>query len=167
MKTIVPRFSQTVKSIPLFILFAACFGLANAQVVAVDYGKSYINVTKGANGGTIEVGDTLEFRSTFVLRCTSGCPAYVDSCAYYDTIKVGMTYIPNSLAVLTNEGKIYKSFTDLAGDDCGVRTGGNIQINLGYNNTDMPATATRRGRSVIRISLLILEVPVLWWLLIV
>jgi hypothetical protein len=146
MKITLPYFSFTVKSILLFILFTSFHIRMQSQVVVVDYGKSYINVTKGANGGTIEVGDTLEFRSTFVVRCTSGCPAFVDSCAYYDTVKAGMSYIPNSLAVLTNEGKIYKSFTDAAGDDCGTRTGSNLQINLGFNTTDAPATAFRRGR---------------------
>jgi hypothetical protein len=112
----------------------------------VDFGKSYINVTKGQNGGTIEVGDTLEFRSTFVVRCTSGCPAYVDSCAYYDTVKTGMTYLANSLSILTNEGKVYKSFTDASGDDCGTISGANIRINMGFNTTDAPANAYRRGR---------------------
>jgi hypothetical protein len=146
MKITLPYFSLTVKSILLFILFTSFHIRMQSQVVVVDYGKSYINVTKGANGGTIEVGDTLEFRSTFVVRCTSGCPAFVDSCAYYDTVKVGMSYIPNSLAVLTNEGKIYKSFTDAAGDDCGTRAGSNLRINLGFNTTDAPATAFRRGR---------------------
>lgn len=146
MKITLPYFSLTVKSILLFILFTSFHIRMQSQVVVVDYGKSYINVTKGANGGTIEVGDTLEFRSTFVVRCTSGCPAFVDSCAYYDTVKAGMSYIPNSLAVLTNEGKIYKSFTDAAGDDCGTRAGSNLRINLGFNTTDAPATAFRRGR---------------------
>jgi len=146
MKTFIPDFSLTVKRMLLAILFISLFSPSYSQVVVVDYGKSYINITKGNTGGTIEVGDTLEFRSTFVLRCTSGCPAYVDSCAYYDTLKAGTLYIPNTLAVLTNEGKVYKSFTDIAGDDCGRIVGGNIQINLGYNTADMPATAFRRGR---------------------
>ncbi|MBC7849472.1 MAG: T9SS type A sorting domain-containing protein [Chitinophagaceae bacterium] len=128
----------------IFLLFHDTDG--NAQTVVVDYGKSYVNITKGLTGGTVEVGDTLEMRSTFVVRCTSGCPAFVDSCAYYDTVKAGTAYIPSSLAVRTNEGKIYKSFTDVSGDDCGNITGNNIRINLGFNNADAPATAFRRGR---------------------
>ena len=113
--------------------------------IVVDYGKSYVNITKGLNGGTIEPGDTLEMRSTFVVRCSGTC-TYIDSCGYFDTVKTGMNYIPNSLAVLTNEGKIYKSFTDTWGDDCGYIVGNNIRINLGYNNADAPADAFRRGR---------------------
>lgn len=136
---------STLKSLVLIVLFIFFYLQGQSQVV-VDYGKSYINITKGLNGGTIEPGDTLEFRSTFVVRCLSGCPAYVDSCAYYDTLKTGLTYIPSSLAVLTNEGKTYKAFTDNAGDDCGEMIGGNIRINLGFNTTDAPATVSRRGR---------------------
>ena len=145
MKRSLPILSFLLKNIFLILLFIFFFLLSNSQV-SVDFGKSYINVTKGQNGGTIEVGDTLQFRSTFVVRCTSGCPAYVDSCAYYDTVKAGMTYLAGSLSILTNEGKVYKSFTDAPGDDCGTITGANIQINMGFNTTDAPANANRRGR---------------------
>ena len=32
----------------------------------IDYSKSYVNITKGLNGGTVDPGDTLEIRATFV-----------------------------------------------------------------------------------------------------
>lgn len=145
MKPNAPLRSLTVKIILAIGMLLTATQLSLAQVV-VDYGKSYINITKGLNGGTVEPGDTLELRSTFVVRCTSGCPAYVDSCAYYDTVKTGMTYIPGSLAILTNEGKVYKAFTDAYGDDCGWISGNDIRINMGYNTAQAPATAFRRGR---------------------
>jgi hypothetical protein len=110
-----------------------------------DYGKTYMNISKGLNGGTVETGDTLEIRTTFVVRSS-----YYDSCAYYDTIRAGTTYIPGTLNILTNEGKVYKAFTDAAGDDCGTITvvGPNsyILINMGYNTADAPASAFKRGR---------------------
>ena len=145
MKKSLLRDSFLLKSLFLLLLFTSVLSHSRAQVV-VDYGKSYINITKGLNGGTIEVGDTLEMRSTFVVRCLSGCPVYVDSCAYYDTVRAGTAFIPGSLAVLTNEGKIYKGFTDAAGDDCGNISSGNIRINLGFNTADAPANAFARGR---------------------
>lgn len=146
MKRNLPRYFSL--NLGILSLLSILLHFSAAAQVAVDYGKSYVNITKGINGGTIETGDTLEMRSTFVVRCTGGScsTAYVDSVAYYDTIKTGMSYVPSSLAVLTNEGKIYKSFTDAANDDCGFISGSNIRINMGYNTSDNPATAYRRGR---------------------
>jgi len=124
----------------LSILLVNAFS-ASAQ--NIDFGKSFINVTKGSNGGTIEPGDTLEIRASFVVR--SGT---FDSCGYFDAIPAGTAYIPGTIRVLTNEGKIYKQFTDAFGDDCGWITGSNVRINLGYVVTNRPATAFRRGRVV-------------------
>src|SRR5690606_23529411 len=55
-------------------------------------------------------------------------------------------YIPNTIRVLTNEGKIYKQFSDTHGNDEGWRNGNNIRINLGYRQTSNPARWYRRGR---------------------
>ncbi|MGL6266428.1 MAG: hypothetical protein ACRC2O_00820, partial [Chitinophagaceae bacterium] len=99
----------------------------NGYAQNIDFGKSYVNITKGLNGGTIETGDTLEIRSVFVVR--SGV---YDSCAYNDIIPVGTSFIPGTIRVLTNEGKIYKQFTDVQFDDEGWINGTNIRINLGY-----------------------------------
>lgn len=107
----------------------------------IDFGKSYINITKGLNGGTVEPGDTLEIRASFVVK--SGT---YDSCAYFDAVPAGTVYIPNTIRVLTNEGKIYKQFTDAVSDDEGWISGTTIRINLGYEPTDAPASSTRRGR---------------------
>jgi hypothetical protein len=130
--------------IKFFICFAALiFYHLFAKAQNIDFGKSYINVTKGTNGGTIEPGDTLEIRAAFVVR--SGT---YDSCAYYDAVPTGTTYIANTIRVLTNEGKIYKQFTDAQWDDQGWLNGSNIRINLGYNGAAAPATAYRRGRVI-------------------
>src|SRR5215203_6907260 len=108
----------------------------------VDYGKSYVNLTKGVSGGTVEVNDILEVRATFVVR--SGT---LDSCAFYDTIRPGFSYVAGSMAILTNEGKVYKPFTDaLDLNDCGWYNGGNIRIHLGFVAASAPATWARRGR---------------------
>ena len=112
----------------------------------LDYGKSYINVTKGTTGGTIEPNDILEIRATFVVRTGT-----LDSCAFYDTIRAGTTYIPNSMAILTNEGKVYKPFTDpLNLTDCGWFDGtvglGVVRIHLGFVAANNPATGFRRGQ---------------------
>lgn len=127
---------------PLFTCMVFLCGstmMVNGQ--SIDFGKSYINLTKGMNGGTVEPGDTLEIRASFVVR--SGT---YDSCAYFDAVPAGTVYIPGTIRVLTNEGKIYKQFTDALNDDQGWISGSNIRINLGFNPAAQPATAARRGR---------------------
>ncbi len=128
---------------PLIKILTVLLLSGTGQVCAqnIDFGKSYINVTKGLNGGTVETGDTLEIRASFVVR--SGT---YDSCRYQDAVPAGTLYIPGTVRVLTNEGKIYKQLTDIYGDDPGWITGSNITIHLGYNTAAAPATAFRRGR---------------------
>lgn len=125
----------------LFIFFTQVSLTSYSQ--NIDFGKSYINVTKGTNGGTVEPGDVLEIRASIVVR--SGT---YDSCGYFDAIPAGTSYIAGTIRVLTNEGKIYKQFTDAWGDDQGYRTGSNIRINLGFNGAAAPGNAFRRGRIV-------------------
>lgn len=138
MKLTIPNCTQ---SFLLVILFVCLSGAIEMKAQNIDFGKSYINVTKGLNGGTVETGDTLEIRASFVVR--SGT---YDSCRYQDAIPTGTVYIPGTVRVLTNEGKIYKQFTDAYGDDQGWITGSNITIHLGYRTGASPATAFRRGR---------------------
>src|SRR5687768_5540961 len=129
------------KAILTFVLIYNAH-IASAQTA--EFGKSYINVTKGTNGGTLEPGDILEIRASFVV--TGGD---FDSCSFSDVIPAGTTYIPGTIRVLTNEGKIYKQFTDAATDDEGWITGTNVRINMGYNQTvsatSVPARWNRRG----------------------
>ncbi|MFI5185958.1 MAG: hypothetical protein ACHQF0_04500, partial [Chitinophagales bacterium] len=127
------------KYIYLLSIFSLHLFFASGQ--NIDFGKSFINVTKGTNGGTIEPGDTLEIRASFVVRVGT-----FDSCGYFDAVPAGTSYIPGTIRVLTNEGKIYKQFTDAANDDCGWITSPNIRINLGYTTGAAPATAFKRGR---------------------
>ncbi len=99
-----------------------------------------MNISKGTTGGTVQPGDTLEIRASVVVK--SGT---YDSCAFFDVVPAGTTYIAGTIRVLTNEGMIYKQLTDAYGDDPGWISGSNIQINLGYG-ASAPATAFRRGR---------------------
>jgi trimeric autotransporter adhesin len=134
---------------PFFYLFFFFnFLHTNAQP---DFGKSYINVSKPA-GGTVDVGDILEIRASLVVRSL-----IYDSCAFFDTIPAGTSYIAGTLRVLTNEGKIYKQFSDgkftapgtpndegwVTAVSPGVTA---VQINMGYLQTDVPSTVYRRGR---------------------
>lgn len=118
----------------------------------IDYGKSYVNITKGTGGGTINPGDTLEIRATLVIR-NSG--STLDSVAFLDTVHTNskVKLIPGSIALRTNEGKLYKSYTDAFDSDEGYRyisgTDTVIRINMGsgasnvargrYTNTSRPS----------------------------
>src|SRR5664279_4486635 len=155
MKTYTSNFTLS-RIIYTLLIIAICADPAFAQL-KIDYGKSYVNLTKGATGGTIEPGDILEVRATFVVG-GSGVNDFVDSCAYFDIVPGNTTYIPGSLAILTNEGKLYKTFTDVAGDDAGDITGTNVRINLGYKNAPT-ATAFRRGRITYNLSLIHISEP--------
>ncbi len=138
MKTFIPYLFLPKKFWTIILLLLSTF-VCLAQ--NIDFGKSYINVTKGLAGGTVEPGDILEIRAAFVVRSGS-----YDSCGYFDAIPAGTTYIANTIRVLTNEGKIYKQFTDAQADDEGWRNGAVVRINLGYNQAAAPARWFRRGR---------------------
>ncbi len=139
MKKSVPNYSFHVRLyLTSILLMAGGFAVRSQNI---DFGKSYINVTKGVNGGTVETGDTLEIRASLVVR--SGT---YDSCRYQDAVPSGTTFIPGSILVLTNEGKTYKQFTDVWGDDPGWISGSNVTIHMGFNASASPATAYRRGR---------------------
>ncbi len=98
----------------------------------IEYAKSYVNLTDGTVGGTIDPGDILEIRATLVVNRTGGINKSIDSVAFYDTLVAGggFGYIPGTLALKTNEGKLYSPsnatyFTDPyddAVDDAGYYT---------------------------------------------
>lgn len=116
---------------PLLICVCA-FGIATpgyAQVARVLTGKSYVNITKGVNGGTIEPGDILEIRATIAVGNWDG--RSVSNAHYVDTIPANTTYIAGSLKTMTNEGVTFRAFTDAGGDDPGYFTSGRLKINLG------------------------------------
>jgi hypothetical protein len=123
--------------------FNICVTHPNPPTPIIDFGKSYMNISK-PNSGTVETGDTLEIRASVVVRA-----GVYDSVSFTDNIPAGTIYIDSTLRVLTNEGKIFKQFTDPFNDtkdDEGWKTGSAITINMGYNQADNPATWVRRGR---------------------
>ena len=114
--------------------FSIC--VTDRVAARIEYSKSYINVTKGFTGGTIDPGDTLEMRATIVIFTRTA-----DSIAFYDTLfnTRGLRLVPGSISLRTNEGKIYKSFTDAFDADAGwtYQSGLDtvIRINLGFGPT--------------------------------
>lgn len=129
--------------------FTIC--IVDPTPATIDYGKSYANISKINGGGTISPGDTLEIRATLVVRTQA-----VDSLSFIDTLSKGLNYVPGSIAIRTNEGKIYRwdntdpsippvPFTDNFDSDAGyIYTSGPdsiIRINIGVGST-----GTARGK---------------------
>ena len=113
----------------------------------IHYGKTYANVTKGSGGGTIEPNDELEIRA--ILNIKAGA---MFNSVFLDTIPANTSYIPGTLRILTNEGKIFRQWTDAVDSDPADITGDNIKINLGnqanvstggsIRNTDRPTLSS-------------------------
>ncbi|HEX2534411.1 MAG TPA: T9SS type A sorting domain-containing protein, partial [Chitinophagaceae bacterium] len=123
--------------------FSIC--ISNPVSPQVDFSKSFINITKGLTGGTIETGDTLEVRGLVHVKAGT-----VDSLAFTDQIPAGTEYVAHSIRIRTNEGQQYKQFTDAPGDDAGWVTGstpGNtVRIHFGHTAGQVTGTATARGQ---------------------
>src|SRR5258706_8302015 len=143
MKLTVPFNRFLTSFIAMFVLFSLSTTSSFAQF---DFGKSYINVTKGTSGGTVEPGDILEIRASIVVRKSGASNTLIDNVMYTDAVPAGTTFIPGSIAVLTNEGKVFKSFTDGIPDDQGWITGSTVRINLEFTAGASPATPTAGGR---------------------
>lgn len=135
--------------LPVILAMLGISLTASTAYSQVTFGKSYVNITKGTTGGTYEPGDILEIRATIAVSSGSAT-----QCRYNDTIPANTTYIPGSLKILTNEGVVFKAFTDAGGDDAGMynSTNGTLRINLGSSGTGVAGaivsntgTATANG----------------------
>ncbi len=121
---------------------AGGFNICVSAPVPATYeiSRTYINVTKGSTGGTVNPGDTLEMRAILSINTKS-----LDSLSFIDTLynTKGLRLVPGSLAWRTNEGKIYgngaNAFTDALDADQGtVYTNGLdtiVRINIGAGST--------------------------------
>jgi hypothetical protein len=132
--------------------FTICVTTPSSSSTAnVEYSKSYVNVTKGTTGGSVEPGDILEIRATLVIR--SGT---IDSVAFFDTLQRngGFQYVSGTLATKTNEGKTYKSFLDPYDSDAGTvsilsNQDTAIQMNMGlYSNAAFRGSLSSNSRPV-------------------
>ena len=100
----------------------------------VATGKSYINITR-PNGGTFLPGDTLEVRATIaVTGGSSSSTNRVNYIRYVDTINLAkFEYIPQSLKMLSNEGRVQASYSDAANSDSAHidYASGRLRFNIG------------------------------------
>ena len=121
---------------------------SSAQISVVDIGKSFVNISKLATGGTFNPNDIIEIRVTFAV--SNVAPSQITAVQVFDTVPAKTTYIANSTRIATNEAITYKGpFSDAVDADGGSCVGGNVLINLGtgatgvaggtIKNTDKPS----------------------------
>ena len=73
----------------------------------LEFSYSYVNITRGVGGGTLEQGDIIEVRALVKVNATTS------NFYYIDTVRTGTQYISTSLKIVTNEGLTYQgSFTN-------------------------------------------------------
>ena len=109
-------------------LLLSLYGCLIATVAfsqTVQFGKSYINVSK-PNGGTFEPGDVLEIRATIALSAGT-----ITRLRYNDTLPANCTYVVGSLKTITNEGYSYFNYTDANDVDSGNVNGNFLRVNMG------------------------------------
>jgi hypothetical protein len=126
---------RKILPLSLFIAIIYLAGLLKPTTVygQVETGRSYVNITKGTTGGTFEPGDILEIRAAVAV----GNSTTITSVRYNDTIDNNFTYIPASLKILTNEGLVFRAYSDAASDDPAMfsNTNNSLRINLGATAT--------------------------------
>ena len=101
-----------------FIILSFLLSFTHTSAQTVTTGKSYINISR-PNGGTFLPGDTIEVRATIAVRGGSNVAASrVNFIRYNDTINLAkLIYIPGTLRLLSNEGRLQRQFTDAADTD--------------------------------------------------
>ncbi|HXS59140.1 MAG TPA: hypothetical protein VN726_23615, partial [Hanamia sp.] len=135
---------KRIISLCVFFIAAQLFFSSNLSAQKHDFSYSYLNITRGNGGGTLEPLDIIEVRALVKVNATTS------NFYYIDTIRAGTQYITNSLKILTNEGFTFKGpYTNAANDDNGVyaTTGGigRIRVNLGVGASNPDNTLANFG----------------------
>ncbi|RYY55012.1 MAG: hypothetical protein EOO05_19795, partial [Chitinophagaceae bacterium] len=120
-----------------FICFlVAAMGNLSAHGQTVTTGKSYINITR-PNGGTFLPGDVIEIRATIAVTGGNNTIASrLNSVRYNDTLNLAkLDYVPGSLRMISNEGRLQYAYTDNAdADSANINTvTGQLRFNIGDN----------------------------------
>lgn len=131
-----------------FTVFLLLITIANSYSQAIQTGKSYVNLTKGASGGTIEPGDLLEIRATVAMGSWNDPALVITNLRYCDTIPITVDYIANSMRLVTNEGLAFFPrnasgfYTDAAdADQAFINNTGRLRVNFGSTHNKTPWAA--------------------------
>lgn len=132
-----------------FLLLTTAFTFLFTESLSaqtVTTGKSFINVTR-PNGGNFLPGDIIEVRATIAVTGGSSTNR-VNAVRYNDTINLSkFNYIPNTLRLISNEGRLQTQYTDGADTDgAHINTAnGQIRFNVGDNAGSCNVTTQGNG----------------------
>ncbi len=150
MKTLVHCFSIRGIRRLTFLVFLLISNIALHAQPTVTTGKSYINITR-PNGGTFLPGDVIEVRATIAVTGgnNSSSSNRVNSVRYNDTINIAkFQYIPGSLQMKSNEGRLQRAYSDNADTDSAHINTVNGQIRFNIGNGSGAANVGTQGTSI-------------------
>ena len=136
--------------IPVIFLITMTMTLAfsPAQSQTVTTGRSYINITR-PNGGTFLPGDIIEIRSTIAVTGGSNTStARLNYVRFNDTINIAkLTYVPGSLKMISNEGRLQYAYSDAAdADSANINTtNGMLRFNIGNSSAASDVNSQGEG----------------------
>ena len=138
------RYGKRIIFLCVFFIAVQLLVSSNLSAQKLNFSYSYLNITRGNGGGTLEPLDVIEVRALVKVNATTS------NFYYIDTIRKGTQYVTNSLKILTNEGLVFKGpYTNAANDDNGVyaTTGGigRIRVNLGGGASNPDNTVANFG----------------------
>lgn len=140
--------ASLLRLIYLPIIISALFISTETFSQTVTTGKSYINISR-PNGGTFLPGDTIEVRATIAVTGGSNAAgSRINSIRYNDTINLAkLTFIPGTLRMLSNEGRLQQQFTDATDADSANidLVSGRFRFNIGATSGACDVNAQGNG----------------------
>lgn len=114
-----------------------------AKMKAPPVLKLIKTVTDASNSGTAEAGEVL----TYKLTGTNISLSNVNSIVLTDSIPATMTYVPNTLKVISSPGITAGIYTDAAGDDIAEFASNTVTFRLGTGATSATGGTLAAGES--------------------
>jgi hypothetical protein len=99
-------------------LLLVLHGMIMAQNAPVNFGNSYVNISKKTAGGPVQPGDTLEIRTTFSISGTYNGNGQIYKVRYFDNLPTHTSVFASDpfLRLVTNEGVTFRQYTQNPAD---------------------------------------------------
>jgi hypothetical protein len=107
------------KGLSTVALLLVLHGMILAQNSPVNFGNSYVNVSKKTAGGPVQPGDTLEIRTTFSINSTYNGTGKIYKLRYYDNLPTHTAVLATDtfLRLVSNEGLTVRQYTQNPSDN--------------------------------------------------